>query len=123
MQAAEQDGQAVADSRRSNENYNSWQKLPPRRRNKERNSKPCKKVLSSNQNNTDKSSETFCVTVDDPQPLFPEIKGKRSFSTLRAPSARRTEQDTPDGSEDGGDVYEPRQLRNSQWFCIDWSCS
>jgi hypothetical protein len=45
--------------------------------------------------------------------LFPEIKGKRSFS-FQAPSAR-TEQDTPDGSEDGGDVY-ATQLTHSQWY-------
>jgi hypothetical protein len=48
-----------------------------------------------------------------PQPsLFPEIKGKRSFSNLRAQSARRKEKDTQDDSEDRLD--EPPQLTYSQ---------
>jgi hypothetical protein len=80
MQGKEQDGQAVADSRRVVERELQLvaKASAEARRNKERQQQAMQKVLSSNQNNTD-SHPKLCVTVDDSQILFPEIKGNARF--------------------------------------------
>jgi tetratricopeptide (TPR) repeat protein len=121
-QGKDKDLQAVADSRKVvvRELQLVANASAEARRNKERQQQAMQKMLSSCKKDVNTSSETSAAQSETPQPsLFPEIKGKRSFSTLRAPSARRNcEQDAPDDSEDRLDVDEPRQLTYSQWYLI-----
>jgi tetratricopeptide (TPR) repeat protein len=116
-QDKEQEGQAVADSKRVVERELQLvaKAVAEARRNKERQQQAMKKVLSTSKKDTDNSSDGSAVQSATPQPsLFPEIKGKRAFSTLRAPPARRKEKDTSDDSEDR--LEEPQQLTYSQWY-------
>jgi hypothetical protein len=121
-QDKEQDGQAVADSRRVVERELQLvaKASVEARRNKERQQQAMQKVLSSSQKDTNKLSDASTAQSATSRPsLFPEINGKRAFSTLRAPSARRNEKDTADESEDLIDVDEQkRQLTYSQWYLV-----